>query len=313
MTCRFLLRFLLLPLVATAISCTAPRSIITSGKVTPVGEIRGGTNMIFNIPTATIGRLGDVAADAVREIDDNDTISYLKNETVINNIQRAAIAYALDPLGSTEDFYLRYGVARRVDVGARVAAGAFVADVQYQLKGSTQDWRAPKGSGSQGSNASIGLVFATQSADIPGRRALDIGSRLLSFGARRTDILIPFTISGSLGHEEEIGHVAAGLVVGRSFIHYQFEPTKLFRERGGSQVAELVPSVNERHSFMTYGGFLSLKLGYRFVYVIPAMAIYYQNYGEFKLLNDRTTTLKGATFVPSIGLQVCIPTKRGQR
>ncbi len=305
----------LLPLaaLAAAAACTAPRTVLTSGKVTPVGEFRGGTNTIFNIPTNTTGRLADVLADGVREISTKDSISYIKNETVLRNIQKGAIAWALDPLSSTQDFYLRYGVAPRFDVGARVAAGAFVGDVQYQLMGSTNDWRSP-GASPNAASASIGLMMATQTADLPGRKALNVGSQLLDFAARRTDILVPITISAPLGAEEQFGHVAAGVVVGRSFLKYQFKPSDRFYDAVGNRLA--IPQVNERTSFMTYGVFVNGKFGYRHVFIQPALAIYYQNYGTYPLIQfDKTqpaprASMKGTTFVPSLGIQVAIPTKR---
>lgn len=304
---RSLLSFATL-LLGLAAGCTAPRTIFTSGKVTPVGEIRGGSNFIINIPTNTIGRLADVTADAVRELNNEDTISFAQNEKLIDNLQKGAISYALDPLGTTQDFYLRYGVARRFDLGARVAAGAFVVDGQYQLWGSTADWRNP--SGERGGHGSIGLMLSTQTADLPGREALDIGGKLLNFGGRRTDVLVPFTFSAPLGKEEEFGHVAAGLVVGRSFVRYKFAPSQRFVDQAGARLD--LPEINEKHSFMTWGAFINGRFGYRYVYVIPALAIYYQNYGEFKLLNNRSARLKGTTIVPSLGIQICIPTKRGK-
>ncbi len=298
--------------LATATACTAPRTVLTSGKTTPVGEFRGGTNTIFNIPTNTTGRLADVLADGVREISNKDSINYFTNQTVLQNLQKAAIAWALDPLSSTQDIYLRYGLAHRVDLGARVAAGAIVADAQYQLWGSTGSWQQPDEA--KGGHGSIGLMFATQSADLPGRKALDLGSKLLDFKARRTDLLIPFTVSAPIGPEEEYGHVAAGVVVGRSFLRYQFKPTDRFYDAAGQRLN--IPEVDERKSFMTYGIFVNGKFGYRYVFIQPALAIYYQNYGTYDLIHfDKTqprprATLKGATFVPSLGLQISIPTKK---
>ncbi|MBC7449206.1 MAG: hypothetical protein H7330_14230 [Hymenobacteraceae bacterium] len=308
---RFLLPVLAL---AGAAACTAPRTVLTSGKTTPVGEFRGGTNTIFNIPTNTTGRLADVLADGVREVSNKDSISYIENETVLRNLQKAALSWALDPLSSTQDIYLRYGVAERVDIGARLAAGAVVADAQYQLWGSTGSWR--QADGAKGGHGSIGLMFATQSADLPGRKALDLGSKLLDFKARRTDILVPFTVSAPLGPEEEYGHVAAGVVVGRSFLRYRFKPTDRFFDAAGQRLN--IPEVDERKSFMTYGLFVNGKFGYRYVFIQPALAVYFQNYGTYDLIQfDKTkpapqATLKGATFVPSLGLQISIPTKRGK-
>lgn len=299
--------------LAAASACTAPRAILTSGKTTPVGEFRGGTNTLFNIPTNTTGRLADLLADGVRALDKKDTImADENNQRLLRNVQRAAISWALDPLTSTQDFYLRYGVTRRWDVGARLAAGAVVADVQHQLWGSEGDWRTP--GAITGGHGAIGLMFATQSADLPGRRSLDLGGKLLDFAARRTDVLVPFTVSAPLGPEEEFGHVAAGVVVGRSFLRYKFRPTQRFEDATGARID--IPEIDERKSFMTYGVFVNGKFGYRYVFIQPALAVYYQNYGTYELLQlDKSqpapkATLKGATFVPSLGIQVAIPTRK---
>ena len=68
-----------------------------------------------------------------------------------------------------------------------------------------------------------------------------------------------------------------------------------------------MPSFTERNSFGALGAFVNMKLGYRYAYVLPALAIYYQNFGTYKLLNNKETKLKGLTVLPTIGLQFRIP------
>ena len=110
------------------------------------------------------------------------------------------------------------------------------------------------------------------------------------------------------------GHVAAGVVIGRSFLRYKFKPTTRFYDAAGLRID--VPEVDERKGFMTYGLFVNGKFGYRYVFFQPALAIYYQNYGTYNLIQlDKTqpaptVKMRGATFVPSLGIQVTIPTKR---
>ena len=37
------------------------------------------------------------------------------------------------------------------------------------------------------------------------------------------------------------------------------------------------------------------------------MSVFYQNYGDYALLNGASTSLSGVTFVPSLGFQLRIP------
>ena len=41
-----------------------------------------------------------------------------------------------------------------------------------------------------------------------------------------------------------------------------------------------------------------------FICVIPAFAVYYQNYGTYKLIDGSEAKFKGFSFVPSIGFQI---------
>ena len=90
---------------------------MSTGKVTPRGEFRVGGNLSFNVPTETIGKVGSTlksaASDLARKAA-NDTVRY--NQTV-QNLQVAALAYALDPVRPSSDLYLRYGVIERLRFG----------------------------------------------------------------------------------------------------------------------------------------------------------------------------------------------------
>jgi hypothetical protein len=75
--------------------------------------------------------------------------------------------------------------------------------------------------------------------------------------------------------------------------------------RAGTSV--LPPLERQSRNFSSYGLFLNLKLGYKYVYVVPAVSVYYQNYGNYTLVDGSTTSLSGVTFIPSLGFQVRIP------
>ncbi|SET76671.1 hypothetical protein [Hymenobacter actinosclerus] len=285
-------------LLATA-SCTAPRAIVSTGKVTPRGEFRVGGNLAFNVPTETIDKAGSTLKSAARDLARKDTVRY--NGT-IEKLQVAALAYALDPVRPSSDLYLRYGVIDRLDVGYKYAFGSHVFDAMYQFLGPVGTVENPGTRQPGVTYASIGLQYATQRTKLPSVPFLDDLNTLLGFRASRHDLLVPLVFSQSLGAEEEIGAISYGLVYAHTFLRYGLTPGSLFN--GTVPVSDL-PTV--RHSFGSYGAFFNAKLGYRYVYVIPALSVYYQNYGEYQLLNNKTAKLSGMTFIPSLGLQFRIP------
>ena len=286
-----------------AASCTAPRAIVATGKVTPQGEFRVAYNQGFNIATAPLGKAGTAIRDAANKAANKDTIGY---GGTINNLQAAAIAYVLDPVQPSADLSIRYGIVPRLDAGFKYAFGSYVFDTQYQFLGPTGSVEAPGAGAASGTTyASVGLQFATQNAELPSIPFLADINQVLNFQARRNDLLVPLTFSQSFGPEEEIGAISYGLVYAHSWVSYGFAPDNVYLNR-----VKIPPLPNQRRNFSSFGGFFNLKLGYKYAYVIPALSIFYQNYGEYALLNGASTSLSGLTFVPSLGLQVRIPTKR---
>jgi hypothetical protein len=93
-------------------------------------------------------------------------------------------------------------------------------------------------------------------------------------------------------------------VYAHSWVSYGFTPSNLYN-RAGTSV--LPPLERQSRNFSSYGLFLNLKLGYKYVYVVPAVSVYYQNYGNYTLVDGSTTSLSGVTFIPSLGFQVRIP------
>ena len=282
-------------------SCTAPRTIVSSGKVTPRGEFRVGGNLAFNVATETISKTGSTLKSAAEETVRKDTVGY---SGTIDRLQVAALAYVLDPVRPSSDLYVRYGALDRLDIGYKYAFGSHVFDAAYQFLGPTGTVERP--GGPAGANyGSIGLQFATQRASLPSLPFLDDIDQLLGFRATRRDIIVPLVFSHSFGAEEEIGAISYGVVYTHTFLRYGFAPGKVFN--GNVKVPELPL---QKTNFPSFGGFVNAKFGYRYAYVIPSLGIYYQNYGDYKLLNNRTASLSGLTIVPSIGLQFRIPSSR---
>lgn len=282
-------------------SCTAPRTIVSTGKVTPKGEFRVGGNLAFNVATETISKTGSALKSAAEETVRKDTVGY---SGTIDRLQVAALAYVLDPVRPSSDFYVRYGALDRLDVGYKYAFGSHVFDAAYQFLGPTGTVERP--GGPAGANyASIGLQFATQRANLPSLPFLDDIDEILGFRATRRDIIVPLVFSHSFGAEEEIGAISYGVVYTHTFLRYGFEPGRIFN--GNAKVPALP---QQKTNFPSFGGFVNAKFGYRYAYVIPSLGIYYQNYGDYKLLNNQSASLSGLTIVPSIGLQFRIPSSR---
>ncbi|WP_088463838.1 hypothetical protein [Hymenobacter amundsenii] len=292
-------------------SCTAPRAIVSTGKVTPRGEFRVGGNLSFNLPTETISKAGSTLKSAAQDLANkaaNDTVRY--NQTV-ENLQVAAIAYALDPVRPSSDLYLRYGVIERFDVGYKYAFGSHVFDAMYQFLGPVGTVENPGTREAGATYGSIGLQYATQRTQLPNIPFLDDVNALLGFQASRHDLIVPLVFSRSLGVEEEIGAISYGVVYAHTFVRYGLTPGQLFNGPGSGFVTGKVPDLpTERRNFGSFGAFFNAKLGYRYAYVIPALSVYYQNYGEYQLLNNKTAKLSGLTFIPSLGLQFRIPSTR---
>ncbi|SFQ61706.1 hypothetical protein [Hymenobacter arizonensis] len=283
-----------------ATSCTAPRAIVATGKVTPQGEFRVGYNTGFNVASAPLSKAGSALRDAARAAARKDSVIY---DGAVTNLQAAALAYILDPVQATSDLSIRYGIVPRLDAGYKYAFGSHVFDAQFQLLGPTGSPENPGAGATSGTTyASIGLQFATQRAKLPSLPFLSDINSVLNLRATRNDLLIPLIFSQSFGPEEQIGAISYGVVYAHSWVNYGFAPNNVYLNR---QRISALP--NQSRDFSSYGGFLNLKLGYRYFYVIPAVSLFYQNYGEFALLNGASTSFSGVTVVPSLGFQLRLP------
>jgi hypothetical protein len=292
-----------------ATSCTAPRSITTSGKVLPQGEFRVAYNQGFNVATEPISKAGTAVKNAATQLGNQASSGQKVNYSdAVSDVQTAALAYLVDPVQTSADLSIRYGVIPRLDVGYKYAFGSHVFDTQYQLLGPTGSVENPeRGAASGTTYASIGLQYAIQRTGLPKIPFLTDVNSLLGLSATRHDLLIPLTVSQSFGPEESVGAISYGAVYAHSWVSYGFTPSNLYN-RAGTSV--LPPLERQSRNFSSYGLFLNLKLGYKYVYVVPAVSVYYQNYGSYTLVDGSTTSLSGVTFIPSLGFQVRIPSFR---
>ncbi|OON67352.1 hypothetical protein B0919_17950 [Hymenobacter sp. CRA2] len=292
-----------------AAACTAPRSVILSGKVTPKGQFKVGGNLGFNVGTSSTGKITGAVKSLANQAITQDSVDY---QPALDKVQAAAIAYLLDPTATTTDLYVRYGVVDRLDVGYKYSFGAHSFDAMYQFMGPVGTPERPGGPAGA-TYGSAGLQFSTQRAKLPSLPFLDTATDLLGFTSSRVDLLVPVIFSRSFGPEEEIGNISYGLAYSHTFVKYGIEPGKIFnRVPGGGNIRERVPSVLAHRNFGALGAFVNAKVGYRYAYLLPALAIYYQNFGTYPLLNGQQTKLKGLTIIPSLGLQFRIPAGKGR-
>ncbi|MGI4740360.1 MAG: hypothetical protein ACRYG7_34745 [Janthinobacterium lividum] len=291
-------------LAATA--CTAPRSITTSGKVTPQGEFRVAYNQGVNVGTAPLDKASSAIKSAASQLGNQaangEKVAY---SDAVSNVQTAALAYLLDPVQPTADLSIRYGIVPRLDAGYKYAFGSHVFDAQYQLLGPTGSVENPeRGAASGTTYASVGLQYAIQRTGLPKISFLNDLNNLLGLSATRHDLLIPLTVSQSFGPEESVGAISYGAVYAHSWVSYGFTPSNLYNRAGTA----VLPTLERQHrDFSAYGLFLNLKLGYKYVYFVPALSVYYQNYGDYTLVDGSSTSLSGVTFIPSLGVQFRIP------
>jgi len=291
-------------LVALAAGCTPSRGIIASGKVTTKGAIKAGYNASFNISSSSLSEVDNIAESAVNALQNRDSIYY---DADFQSLTRSLLAYSLDPTAPTSDFYIRYGVADRVDVGYKYASGAHVLDAMYQFLGSTGTIDNP---GPAGLYGSIGLQYSGQNSNLPSRLGLSALSSILNYDLKRKDILVPLVFSKSFGQEEEYGNFSWGVVYGHTFINYGFEPGNLYEKLGGTQTRQ-IKALQKKENFSSFGTFINAKIGYRYIYFLPALSIYYQNYGTYDIFGLQQENYKGFTFIPSLGFQINFSTISG--
>lgn len=283
----------LLPLILLY-SCSPPRSVINSGKVLTRNQVRGGVNYSVNISTSPISESVQGIKD-IKNIGQSDSIQFDKGLEHLNSI---ALAYCLDPIGYKTDFYLRYGLGYNMDVGYRYSGKGHSMDARYQFLGSNSSYRDSDYKGMYGS---IGLQYGWQNFSF-GDQKFDQIQKIFDMKMSRKDLSIPLIFSKSFGPEEMYGALSFGLVYTHSFVKYKVNPKNIYI-RNNEGIQELLEPLNAKMNYGSYGTFINVKAGWKFVHFTTGLSCYYQNYGTYPLLGGSDVTLKGWTFVPNYGVQ----------
>lgn len=273
-----------------------------SGKVTPKGSFAVGSNVTANISTSGVSQAYKTIKSAASEYNNRDS-TFIDEQ--LNNISKTAIAYSIDPVSAGYDFYIRYGLVKKVDLGYRYNNGAHVLDARYQFIGTTGTFKNnAENTNPKRWHGSLGIQYSSQSSGIPFDYFGLIGQQF-NFSLSRKDLLIPLTLSYAFGPEEKYGAFCFGLLFTKTRIKYSFSPQGIYQLNQG--IPQLIPAFKEDKSFISGGAFIHLKFGFKFIYGVLGTALYYQNFGSFKSLNQTTFGFKGFTLVPNAGIIMTSP------
>lgn len=296
-------------LLISASSCVAPRAITNSGKVTPKGNWVVSTNQTYNIATAPAGKVASALDINLENLTNGslDTVSLAQSNAVATDWQKvgeALIANNFDPIGGGFEFAVRYGIAERFDVGFKRVGRAKAIDIQFQFLGSLGNVDDFTESVTGKWYGSIGLQYSSQDLSLP-FWAKPLTTKL-EYDFSRKDILIPLIFSYGLGNEESIGAISFGLSYNYTNMRYSTTPFTYARiqDVNGVVTALNTAAITETKNISSFGAFANMKIGYRRFYFLPALSVYYQNYGTLQNFVGESFQMKGLTIVPSLGLRL---------
>ncbi|MDX5321963.1 MAG: hypothetical protein LPK45_12535, partial [Bacteroidota bacterium] len=273
-------------------SCSVPKVINESGRVTPRGQVTGGASYMMNISTASSLQIGETLWNGIENYQAADTIQY---DALLKDINSSLIAYALDPaFAQGAQFYFRVGVVNRLELGYLRASKTNMFHANYQFLGFDKD---PEVLAKKRWFGAVGLRYSSQSFNLPKKFAQV--QAIFDYRYSRKDWIMPVVFSYSFGPEEQYGSVSFGAIFGRHYMNYSVLPENIFNDQGFQ-----LRGVEKKNAYNSVGLFVNVKAGYRFIYIIPSLSVYYQNYGEYPMLDKSTVTYKGLTLVPGISLQL---------
>ncbi len=304
------------PAIALLGSCSPARSVLNSGKVVPKKQVRIGLNYTFNVSTAPIQQTYNTAFNAIKNYANDDSIRFEdKTVTTVQDANAALLAYCLDPITMTDDLYFRIGLGHRMDMGYKTSGGAHAVDVMYQFLGSNENFNT---SDYRGYYGSVGLQYAHKSYDFSNNPILKKMQKVFIMDMNRKEITLPVIFSKTWGPEERVGCFSFGFLYSHTFIKYKIATKNVYRindevDPEYKLPPELLTPVEAKVHYGSYGTFINMKVGKKFVYFNLSLAAYYQNYGRYPLLGGGSVELKGWSFVPSYGVQFNILGKQKKK
>jgi hypothetical protein len=283
-----------------AAGCAGPRAVLHSPEATPKGQWRVGGTLDVNLPTQTsrsmYGGLRE-GIDLLHERAKGADSAAITADS-LNDLAEALVAYSLDPIGAQPGLHVRYGLLPRLDAGYRYAGGVHVFDARAQFLGPAAG--GEDGKADPGWRGSVAVQYSGQDYSLPA--PLDKLQSLLRYEFKRKDILVPLIFGRPLGPRGDLGEFGLGAAYNLSLIEYDSEILKLVEKVDGGLTRPFENLRGER-AIHAFGGFANARLGYRFVHLLAALAVYRQDYGTYGLFGGRRTTLRGWTVHPSGGLE----------
>lgn len=268
--------------------CIAPKANIHSGKVTPKGNFTIGYDLSINSPFNTIGAASSQIIKEYKRVTD---ANYVYSVNTLDEYSKVLLAQAIDPIGTANQFYVRYGLIDQFDFGVAYGSAGLIYDAAYQfLNAATHTL-----------DLSLGLQYSSQDYELPSVAGKVQG--LLGFDFSRNDLLLRTTASLPFGENEKYGALGFGLALNYAHISYGFTPVGVkYLEFDAGDVSVLSGVPEDSEYFFSYGGFVNLKLGYQYVYFVSSLNLYHQDYGTYNIPNQKTVAYDGWTLVPSFGV-----------
>lgn len=278
------------------LACTAPRSVLMSPEATPKGRFRVGAELGLNVATQTSEALGQGLESSVQRIWDryqHDTVAIAADS--LNDLAKALMAYSLDPVSAPAGVQIRYGLWHRLDIGYRYDGGAHAFDLRYQ-------WMGPEAAQAPGWRGSLAAQYSTQDYTLPSIAGLDKLQDLLRYEFTRRDFLFPLIVGRPLGGEGRFGSFGMGLAYDLSLVQWDSEVVRVVEKEEGGGTRPFAPLRGEK-AISAYGGFADVRLGYRYVFLLGSLSLYWQDYGTYELFGGKRVSLSGWTVMPTLGLE----------
>jgi len=289
---------LLLAAASMIFSCAPSRAVLESPQVTPQGKLAGRAEFGLPIPTSVLGSLSNnydaVKNSAVKSVS-GDSL-YISDSSYVKNASEYIIAMATDPLMPTMEMGLSYGIFNRFEIDYHWLVTGHALGARFQiLNGDLK--------------AALGAFYSWQDYELPSIIG-DIQSNL-GFTFKRSDITIPLMFGSKSGNPEGFRtEWGLGLQYQLSKISYGFDGSAAnyvetwTSVSGDSTVQKTMAAVPVRSTYgQSFGGQANFRVGYKFVNFVMGLGVYYQNYGTFKLIDNRSISPSGVTYLPKIALE----------
>ena len=269
------MRSLVLVAGAWLAACAPVLSTFTPAPVAPHGHFRGATAIGVSIPTGPLGDLFDRSEDLARASIEGRALT----DDEVGDLFESTTGLLLNLPSAAYELQGRFGVAKRVDVGLRLALpGAIRLDGRYQFVLTPNKPFA----------ASVGLGLTYYSFEIPVPSPIDEVIEVDDYRRLEVDVPLLFGWSGP------IGHVWLG-------------PKIVFATYGTEMTAKLVSDTRLASVSGTswyYGVQVGGAIGYRYVWIAAELTIAgMSGSADIELAGVKLSPkFSGAVIYPAIGL-----------